>query len=304
MSRSSFQEMLPTYADGELDPAQAALVEEELRRDPALRDELVRWKKLRECCRRVACCGDVPGELESRLRSQLSINGRALRWRRYLSTAGLAAAAVILAAVAIPRVSNPGGGSAGGASTASAIPVSLSSAEPFVKIYRGCAKNHHDAMHLKSPCPVSATQVVRQALVEQNRSCKAFVPDLRSAGWQLDGICMCFPRIDCPKGINVVHAFYRRVSDSADEPGEILSVFSCNRCVKVGGCGGAGSVCESKRSYEHGEFDGVSLVKWDESGTSFALCSELPVSALEGIAESVKVAARMDAAPPVASGQR
>ncbi len=284
------REWLPTYADGELPPAQAAQVEAALRDSAELRGELARWRALRCCVNRAVCCECAPVAVSQRIRLGLAADSRRRRVVRLFGI-GVAAAAALAAAVLVyQRVSAPPASTtpivadSGAGALAASGPVDVSQ---FAMIYRLCAiENHHDRFQKHGGDP----NAVRRELASSAKF-PLLVPDLRSAGFELDGVCPCFP----DKSVDAVHAFYRKEGT----PPQIVSVFSLNRCVTLRCCepGKCKRGTPLKRAYDVARHNEVSLVKWDERGASYALAGQMESDELLSLANAVDTAAWIVPAP-------
>lgn len=284
------REWLPTYADGELPPDRAAQLEAALRDSAELRAELERWRALRCCVNRVVCCECAPAEVSRRIRHGLAAGARRRRVLRLVSVGVATAAALVAAILVYPRVFPPP------ASNSPALVDSVADApaasglldvSQFAMIYRRCAiENHHDRFQKHGGDP----NAVRRELASTAKF-PLLVPDLRSAGFELDGVCPCFP----DKSVNAVHAFYRKEGT----PPQIISVFSLNRCVTLRCCepGKCNRGTPLKRAYDVARHNEVSLVKWDERGASYALAGQMESDELLRLANAVDMAAWIVPAP-------
>lgn len=288
MSRDNLHELLPLYADGELDAARSASVEAELERSPELRAELERWKRLRACCHRVVCCGGAPAGMEQRIRGELAGRTRTIRIARYLF-ATACAAAVLIAAMLWNRTPD--------ASPLPRVEASLVSADVLASIHDRCARQRpHRELPLASRCPIAATELCKtKLLADCKTACRLSLPVLRDAGYELDGICTCPHR----KDLNVVHAFYR-----SGESGRVVSVFWIDRPIDVKDCCPGSGACDTGRSYGFARIRDINVLKWDEPEVCFAVASDLDNLALQDLADKVQVALGRVVSPPIASSGR
>ena len=231
MTTSDVRDLIPAYADGELDEARRTALEGRLAADPGLRAEIQRWQALRRCAQRGINAVGVPEGLAERVRTRLraEVGGPRHRPRAYrLGLSGLAAAAVLVAGFTLwPR-------------GAVARPVE---ARGFADIHRVCALlNHHDTLgvrggqNLADFTPTDGAAAVARL---RTRAAKMrALPDLSRRGLRLVGACTCSP---CPE-LRVVHAYFR------SEQGEMVSVFAADSPIAL--CA-AGRVCPCCAHGEH-----------------------------------------------------
>lgn len=270
MSSTDWNELLARYADGEVSADERRAVEDEIARSPALGRIVDRWRALRDCAGRAMAADCAPAGLQQRLCATLRGDTGYAGTRTYkFVTYFAAAAAVILLALfwnresSIPNVAQAG---------------FQISPERFAETYESCAKKIHEGVKLEGHCPVAA-----QALLDQTcRDYVVAVPDLRPQGYELLGICHCLRHTN----VKVTHAYYRSQSD----PSRIISVFSIDRCMKLGGC--KTECCDTKRQYELAQVKGVSIVHWEEHGGHFAMAGELDSATLANLASGVRVVSR------------
>jgi anti-sigma factor RsiW len=261
---------IAVFADGELAAPEREALERELAQSGELRDELARWRALRDCASRtlnVRC----PDGLRERV-SHLLVEGRpqpllAFRWR-VSSLAASIAIFLVLSSIAPP---------AGQRGDNTAVASTLVRPELFTNVFLACAKKSaHNAMALSSACPVSAQDRMRKEFAYT-----VLVPDLRPKGYRLEGICRCARVGDAC----TVHAHFRRISDNVP-----VSVFSVSRCVRLQSCCGSPEACGVTRTYQQAHVDGVTVLKWDDCSGSFAFVAELDSPSLRAIADDVRVA--------------
>lgn len=255
MTPSDARDLIPAYADGELDAARRTALEGDLAADPGLRAEVQRWQALRRCAQRGINAVSVPDGLAERIRARLraEAGGPRHRPRAYrLGLSGLAAAAVLVAGFTLwPR-------------GAVARPVE---ARGFADIHRVCALlNHHDTLGVRGGhaladfTPTGGGVAVAQ--LRTRAAMTAAVPDLSGRGLQLVGACTCSP---CPE-LRVVHAYFR------SEQGEMVSLFAADSPIAL--CA-AGRVCpcctHGDRRYRSSSEGEVSVVCATVNNTSFVL---------------------------------
>jgi hypothetical protein len=69
-NRSSREEQLSCYLDGQLSPRESDAFEAELAQNPALREELESWKRMRHRLRDAVHAASVPAQLEAKVRAR------------------------------------------------------------------------------------------------------------------------------------------------------------------------------------------------------------------------------------------
>lgn len=287
MTPSDVRDLVPAYADGELDEARRTALEGHLAADPGLRAEVQRWQALRRCAQRGINAVAVPDGLAERVRARLraEAGGPRHRPRAYrLGLSGLAAAAVLVAGFTLwPR-------------GAVARPVE---ARGFADIHRVCALlNHHDTLGVRGgQPPADFTPMDGGVAVSRLRArgaITAAIPHLSRRGLQLVGACTCSP---CPE-LRVVHAYFR------SEQGEMVSVFAADSPIAL--CA-AGRVCpcctHGERLYRSSSEGEVSVVCATANNASFVLVSAgRGARYLMDLAEGLPLVGlpRFDEAAPVA----
>jgi len=270
MNHQEARQNLPLYADGELDPQAAAELERHLADSAELREELERWRALRRCANRVLNTPSVPEGLEARIRAQLwrervAQRRRPLRW--------FGAVTAIAAAIAVIVVLWPRGGRP-------VVEPRVVSPVRFVEIYRHCAiDKRHRGIDIALDDPAAAREQLARVA-----NFPVLVPDLRQAGFQLDGACRCFRE----PGVAAIHVFYRR---NEPQPA-VVSGFSVDRVVHLKGCR-----CERCAGPRGGEYvyevaadRDVVVFKWDGPANSFAVCSRMEAEQLRELASEVRLA--------------
>jgi len=269
---SEIREHLPVHADGELTADLRATADAHLTACQSCRDQFERWRTLRRCARRVVATEALPDNLERQVRARLRrpvVRGRQLP----LFAIGLAAAAVVVFVVAFywPR------DAAGPHTSGDTMAVT---AEELAAVYLKCAVEHrHDADTCRDLAPDAAAKLLARKV-----GFEPLVPDLAAEGYFLDGACQCL-RLS---GAKAIHVYYRS-EISADQ---VVSLFSVDRPVKLeaeDACNAA-SPCGSKRVYETGRVQNISVAKWVERGNTFALCAQMDRDALLQLADSPSLA--------------
>ena len=271
MNPSELRKHLPTYADGELEPALRERIESLLESDPASRAELQRWQALRHCAHRAIAEEPLPAGLAELVRNRLAARrrpatGRILR----LGLPGLAAAAAIVLAVTFwPR-------------GAQATPVE---AHGFADVYRTCAVAHrHDTFDVRDKVPADVMAQLRE---EAAFICN--VPDATKCGFHVDGACECFHG---DEGIRVVHVYFRCNKDDT----KVISAFATDRRVDMCSEGCQCPECAAGRRHYHvAHDDDVTLLAWTDDDRSYVVCSDMNEKTL------VRMVDTMEIARPVAS---
>ncbi len=248
-------EQLAAYADGELDGAARQRIEAMLAKSGQRREELRALQDLRLRVHYAVASEPVPEGLRERILAHLRALMAAQRWRRLVppSRVALAAAALIVLVVGWRLLG-------GGGNPPAAPAVVEVTAEDFARIHQRCAdESWHDEFMVGGMIPAVASHKVLQRV-----TFAVALPDLSSRGYALHGACRCSPQ----PGLQVLHVFYRPVSGEAGT----LSVFSTQPPIRLRARDGARPGARS-RVYELACSDGVHVLKWDEAGGSFALCS-------------------------------
>lgn len=279
---------LAAYADGELSGAALRRIDAAIAADPTVREAVSQHQALRSLVRGAIDSQPVPAELRQRLRVRLAAqpSGLGSLWSILRSPrAGLALAASIVLVLFFRGAETP---APRGEARASVTPFAPSD---FTAVHRKCAANApHDDLKLAKHTPHAAITHLSQVF-----DSRVALPDLRGVGFDLAGVCRCFPRDD----IRVIHACYR--GDGAQPV--IVSFFwlekpivleSCSPC---GSRGGGGRAC---RRYQSGQVDDVHILKWNEGGRGFAVVARLDENRLRSIARSVAVALREQGGLPPA----
>lgn len=278
MNSNDRHELLARYADGELEAPERNALESELAGSAEERAVVERWQALRRCAKRAVAGDALPAGLAGRVREAVTADRAFSNSRVYrLVSVFAAAAAVLLLAVFYSSRGSIGPGTAVAGMTIDA--------ERFAQIYSHCAKEHHESVALNKYCPVAAQELMDETC----RDYRVLVPNLTQQGWDLYGICKCFPKNGPVAGM---HVYYR----SRDPQPRYLSFFSANRCIDIAGCGKQ-VCCETQRTYQSAAAAGVNVVKWSEQGGCFVLAGEIKVDELEKLAAGVNVGPRTCATP-------
>lgn len=284
MDPADIRRHLAAYADGELVGPERIAVEAHLRRHPDDVAPVRRWRELRGMVGRMLLNEPVPAGLAERVRAGLAagrIQARP-RWRVYrLGLPGLAvAAAILLAVVVVPR----------GAEASRPI-----ATEGFAGIYRRCAlTHHHDTLGVRGgsswaefqpPCDRAALARLRQAA-----AFPCHPADLSTCGaYHLNGACECAPNPD----VRVVHAYFLRTEPDA----RVISAFVVDQRVRL--CTAGGEPCPActagQRRYCSGYDGEVTVVAWVSGNRSYVLAGQVDERELVRMADSVAVAALLEA---------
>ena len=282
MTRDEARQLLPVYADGELDVQRSIEIERCLDESPELRAELEAWQALRRCAQRVTTTERASDGLRKSVLANLEAARprAALRFHPLRWTGGIAAIAAAVAVIFFLWQPQP----------VTAQPAEVA-ADKFMEIYRYCAVQHrHNGMNID----VSDFNTARAQLAGMTNG-TALAPDLRDKGFHIGGACRCFQS----DGVKAVHVFYNR---AAPDPA-VISIFTVDRKIHVKNCRCERCVCSSGvcREYETVRDKDLLVYKWDEQGGSYAICSELPPEELRHLADSVTVAKIRAALDAVAS---
>ncbi len=266
MTIDEAREILPVFADGELDAQRAAALETLLAQSPSLREELERWRQLRRCVGRVVESHPLPAGLEPAVRAQLAGAAHARRPRTIRLFATLTAAAAV-AALAVTFWPTP---------TQATTP--LVSADDFANVYLRCgvATRHHGI-----DVPLASPRAARRAL-DDREPFPVLVPDLTSLGYKLDGVCGCFHA----GKVHGIHVFYRHDGPTPT----VISFFSVDQRVCLANSKAGPRCAQNNASYELAECRTIVVCKWDEQANSYAVCSEMPADQLRQLADDVQVA--------------
>jgi hypothetical protein len=264
MNANELRERLAAYADGELDSATRADVEQLLAVDAAAREEVERWQALRRAVQHAVRSQPVPVGLEARVRQRLEAARPGVRSRIYrLGFSGLAvAAAAVFAFLYWPQ-------------GASATPVRTAD---FARIYRQCAVAHrHDGFHVRD-----AAGGAGLAAVSKQAAFTCRMPDLAASGdYRLDGACAC-----SPANVRVVHAYYR----SKVEPQNVVSAFAVDRPMRLCNCSGAPCpCCRGRRQYYVGHDEDVTLVAWQDGRREYVLAARMDEQQLRSLADDLRI---------------
>ena len=277
MSYQKSHDDLPLYADGELNPAQAAELEAALADSAELRAELDRWRDLRHCANRVLTSPAAPAHLRDTIHAALYAGRDSRRsFRVFKLFGGFTAIAAAIAVVVFlwqPR-------------STSASP-RIVGAERFVAVYEKCAvKNRHCQI------PVDTRDIAQtHAKLVGLQETPVLLPDLASRGFELHGVCRCFGM----SGVRVIHAHYGREGQNP----AIVSFFSIDTPLRLKACGKAECCSQARDGYETADSGGVWVYKWQEANSCYAVCGGLEPSELQELADVVRVAHRMPVTGPL-----
>jgi anti-sigma factor RsiW len=281
---------LAAYADGEVDDVLRPQLEQAVAGDPECQAAVARWKALRQCARRALASEPVPGDLQERIRRALAHQRRvkAFRWWGFSGLALASAALIFVVAVrpaARSTVAPPQGRGA----------VVLVYPADFARIYEHCGyTRHHTLTEVRER---SLADVARQVHAWENIDFPVYLPNMAGAGFQLAGVCRCFPRERT--GVRVVHANYVRGSFRPNEsspPENVVSFFCLSGRVELAQqepiFGPGRNYVHPQRHYYVAHPDAnVTVVKWDEAQSSVAACSCIPQQELVRLVDSTEVAA-------------
>lgn len=256
---------LAAFADGELSAAERDEVARLVASSPAARTEVERTRALRALVHRSLQAEALPEGLRGAVISAVSGSRRAPWLMRSMATA-----ATVLAAIFVVRA-----GVIAWTSDAEAAVLVVSVAH-FATVHQECAihKAGHDLVEPKA--------VDRQQLAARVRAVSGFgahVPDLSAHGYQLVGVCRCFPPPAAPD-LRVVHASYRSAGNGA-----WLSVFSMDRQVRFTADRTEGVACLQYERAASGEFQ---VIRVATDAVCLAFCSDLSADALEGLVQNVR----------------
>ncbi len=260
------------YADGELSGAALRDFEAVLAQHPQLRGEVEQCRTLRQRLNRFVSAAPVPSALRERVRIATRRRSSARRWALLAPVVGIAA---VIAWFLLPRAASPDGGATDALDPALVSDIIEPDAFAAVHLKCACGVRHNPIEHSKFTCPADA-----QRAIARNAPFGS-VPDLAASGYELDGLCACFNQ----PNVDVVHAYYRF---PGNEP-EVLSVFSINRHVHLSD---AEHVSDERtgRSYEVGRSNDVTIVMWNGTEASFAVCGRANVETILVLAETINVA--------------
>lgn len=276
MTYDNARQYVSAYADGELSPRLAREFQAAMAEYPALRHEVEQCRALRRCLNRVLFQGTVPPHLESRIRERVRAAASTRRRRRLLlwPVVGLAAAvALLLVLQPGPR----GSADSGGAGDPAAVKLVRSVDFAVFHLRCACRDRHNPIERSGFSCAAEA-----QRAIGQSRPF-ARIPDLARNGYELDGVCECFNHAD----IHVVHAYYRFPGHRP----EVLSIFSLDRPVKLAD-GQPVDDPIAHRTYEIGNADDVTVLKWNGADGSFAVCGRADAQTIRSLADTINIAWR------------
>jgi anti-sigma factor RsiW len=267
MNQKEFEKLKFSYADGELDPQQAAEVEAYLKTSPEARALVEADRQLKASLARSFAKEAVPPGLAHRAFAQLEDKASSRRpWARRIVPLGIvtAAAACVVIWVAVPEARQP---------KASGAEVHL--AGMIEELHLGCSaagRNHHC-----EDLPAGDLDTIRRVMSEKLQLA-VLAPDLSSKGCAFESANYCsFPD---HRGAHLIY-----VKDSSRIPLSVMTVDSM----------GGEMPCRCKKPYHghayfalHGERTNV--VAWDHNGATYVICAELDEADLLEMAEPVRLA--------------
>jgi anti-sigma factor RsiW len=218
---------LAAYADGEVDDILRPELERAVAGDPECQAAVARWKALRQCAQRALASEPVPGDLQERIRHALA-HQRRVRLFRWWGFSGLvlASAALVLLIFVRPAPRSAASSPEPGRGAVLVYPAD------FARIYERCGHSRHHT--LMAVAGRSLPEVAQEAQSWDNVDFPVYLPNWRAAGFQLAGVCRCFPPERA--GVRVVHASYVRGDFRPDEssPAEnVVSFFSMSGRVEL-----------------------------------------------------------------------
>lgn len=263
MNQLDFETRLELYADDELHGSDAVALESELRGRPEARGHVAELRELRAAVRHSLDSVPLPIDLGVRLKRQLRAEREAGRVRLLAYTA---AAAVLLLFALGPRWGGPVWVDPG----------------LFAKTYRTCARDtsHNTLDH----------RPVIGEIVKVNGDYRVAIPDLRSLGFELEGVCTCNVGSDCYQ-FKAAHIHYKRTAHDATQPTVYLSVFPVDRPIALLGQTGSAEDSQARRQYEFARAGNVHVMEWRTGDRAVAMCAELSDDHMRGIAGDVQFAA-------------
>ncbi|MCA9243977.1 MAG: hypothetical protein KDA32_08495 [Phycisphaerales bacterium] len=294
--------LMPLYAAGELDADRSAALDALLAESAELRAEFEAWRSLRAATNRALRAEALPAGLHERVMASVSTPGasepRSKVIRLWPLLAPISLAAAIALAVLIswpseaPQPAAPGNSAPQIAQrppdsgNPNIVPAAMVSPQPFAKVFNYCAEREH---HKMEGVPLSTCCAARDAIAKRATfSGSVLIPDLSSAGFKLDGVCMCCPfRVE---DLHVVHAYYRA------EDGRVISLFSLDRPLKLEGADTfKGALREYQVARVEGADDvinGVCVLAWNDAirDETFAACGRLSEADLQGLADQAILA--------------
>lgn len=271
MNQLEAREKLNDYLNGTLPPTERTAFEQALEQNPDLREQVERWRQVHRSAHLLVTEARVPTALEGTLRQSLaSLRTRQRRRVIALFTAVSGIAATIVLAFTAARSERVQGWFGVHPSTP---PVELAAAS-FANVYYHCALNHKHTTNCagKSPTEIQSDYAARESF-------KIVVPDLRTAGYLLDGSCQCFD----DDSVRVVAVHYRREKVAPEE----VTFFSVNQHFSIPNAKAVPGAHFQQINYEQASVDKLSILTWDRRGGHFAICGEASSAELESLANSV-----------------
>lgn len=254
MTRDDWRQHLAAYADGELDGHLRAQVEAELANDPVAREQVERWRSLRRSANRGLRNVRAPGGFERTIRSSLAAERDRRRARTYRLYAGVMLAAACLFAVVALRLALWAG------TTTAPQPISLTPSA-FTSVFTA----QRDGTPVAGAAFVSDDERKAADQLRKQMRTSVAVPDLHDNGYTLRGVWT----VALGSDIQAAHAFYQQEKDAA----RYVSVFTVTPAIELRQCSAGESAPPARlKNFQVGDHDGISVVKWDEGDTTYALC--------------------------------
>lgn len=270
MNETDIDSLLMPYADGELPTDQQAVVEAYLAENSEAREQVERWRAVRQTAHRVSSPKSLPSGLPARIAANLARErGRVVR-QRLMSGGIMSAAAMVLIAVILWKTGDQG---------VIPTPPELVSVQvspvAFKKYHDSCGEwEGHDALHVAGESYDSILSKTRT-----DSEYRPLIPDLTAQGYRLDGACVCMKIGSSP----AMHARYQNL----EHPEEFVSVISIGKLISLKGCP---EPCDGdgkyRRFYQLASEGQLNIVKWNGPRATYALCGRMSVERLRLLAES------------------
>lgn len=270
--------LLGTYADGELDAAQARAVIAHLPDCRSCAAQVARWQRLRRAAHR-SISVPVPATLSMRVQNSVAAARRARSGgpQRWLLRISAVAAAVLLAMISSALLVRPDALRR----NETIRPLQLAA------IHALCAvEQPHDARRIRGSDPALIARKLRQDL-----DYPACIPNMSWANLRLDGLCTCLQVNDA----RTVHAFYRGGEDEA----AVVSIFSIDRPAFLANNDRRITSRVGPRIYQVGTVGAANVAAWVENNATYAFVAQMPLTELVRLADGVVVG---DALAPESAG--
>lgn len=272
MNESDIDDLLIPYADGELPADQRVAVEAYLAENAEPREQVERWRALRQTAHRALRPEGLPAGLPARVAANLARErGRVVR-QRLMSGGIMSAAAAVLIAVIIWKAGGEG-------VTRTQLDLEGLQVSPvaFKKYHDSCGEwEGHDVLRVAGESQqniLSETQGILEYI--------PLIPDLTSQGYRLDGACVCM-KIGSSTAI---HARYQNLKN----PNEFVSVILISERISLAGSPRPGDGDGKYRRYYQVASEGLlNIVKWNGPHITYALCGRMSVEKLRSLAESTE----------------